>query len=93
MSSEFDQYFQEFLADDSNKFDIFKDDFINEPEGLHHSEDWQLEDRALSNLDPTPSPTFNAANSALGGEMSLPEIVGLAFFFFRSTLTGRAVYD
>ena len=93
MSSEFDQYFQEFLADDSNEFDIFKDDFCIEPEKPHQSDDWQMQDRAMGSFDPTvledlkgrspgPSPTFNAANS--GREMLLPEAdfcIGLAFFF------------
>jgi hypothetical protein len=80
MSSEFDQYFQEFLGDDSNDFDIFKGDFSSEPEGLHHSDDWQLQDRAESSFDSTPledledpSLTSNTANSALWREMLLPE--------------------
>jgi hypothetical protein len=54
MSSEFDQYFQEFLADDSNEFDIFKDDFSSEPEGLHRGDDGQLQDRAESSFDSIP---------------------------------------
>jgi hypothetical protein len=92
MSSEFDQYFQQFLADDSNEFDIFKDDFRGEPEGLHRSDDWQLQDKAVSSFDPTPleedlkdpSAISNTANSALQKEMLLPQTdiyIGLAFFF------------
>ncbi|CZR66415.1 uncharacterized protein PAC_16316 [Phialocephala subalpina] len=92
MSSEFDQYFQEFLAaDGSNEFDIFKDDFCIEPERQHHSDDWQMQDRAMDSFDPTiledlkdrspgPSPTLNTANS--GREMLLPEAgfcIGVAF--------------
>ena len=85
MSSEFDQYFQGFLADDSHEFDIFKDDFSGEPEGLHHSNNWQLQDRAESSFDSTPleipledfkdpSLTSNTAISApWRREMPLPE--------------------
>ena len=80
MSSEFDQYFQEFLGDDSNDFDIFEGDFSSEPEGLHHSDDWQLQDRAESSFDSTPladlkdpSLKSNTANPALGREMLIPE--------------------
>lgn len=89
MSSEFGQYFQEFLGDDANEFDIFKNDFSSE--SPHHiNDDWQLQDRAVSSSDPTPSEdlkaslTSNTANSAPWGEMSLPETdfrTGLAFFF------------
>jgi hypothetical protein len=77
MSSEFDQYFQEFLADDSKEFDIFKGDFSSEPEGLQHGDDGQLQDRAVISFDSTPledpSLTSNTANPALGREMLLPE--------------------
>jgi hypothetical protein len=91
MSSEFDQYFQEFLADDSNEFGIFNDDFSSEPEGLHHGDDGQLQDRAESSFDSTaledltdPSLTSNTASSTPWREMLLPETDvcnGLAFFF------------
>jgi hypothetical protein len=80
MPSEFDQYFQEFLADDYDEFDIFRDDFSSEPEGLHHGDDGQLQDRAESSFDSTPledledpSLTSNTANSALWRETLLPE--------------------
>jgi hypothetical protein len=77
MSSEFDQYFQEFLA---HEFDIFRGDFSSEPEGLHYGDDGQLQDRAESSFDSTPledlkdpSLTSNTANPALGREMLIPE--------------------
>lgn len=77
MSSVFDQYFQQFLGDESNEFDIFRgDDFDGEPEGIHHSDDGKLEDRAVSSTDfsSAPSaPTFGIAKPDLVGEMSLPE--------------------
>lgn len=87
MSSEFDQYFQEFLGDDSNEFDIFKGDFSSKPEGLHHSDDGQLQDRATSSVHPSPlmgDLTSNTPNSAPWGETLPPEAdvcIGSAFFF------------
>ena len=95
MSSEFDQYFQEFLADDYNEFDIFKDDFSSEPAGLHHADGRELQDRAVSRFDPTPleipsedikepSLTSKTADSALWRDLLLPESdssTRLAFFF------------
>jgi len=71
MSSEFDQYFQEFLGDDSNEFDIFKDDFSGESED---NEDWQLQDGEVSSSDlPPPAPTFDSASPALLGNTLLPD--------------------
>jgi hypothetical protein len=74
MSSEFDQYFQEFLADDYNEFDIFRDDLGRG--------DGQLQDRAESSFDPTPHEDFIApsltsntgtTNPALWRETLLPK--------------------
>ena len=55
MSSEFSPYFEEFLKDDLNDFDIFYSDFnTNESEGqYHHSGDLQLQGSAPNNPKPT----------------------------------------
>jgi len=87
MSSEFGQYFEEFLGDDANEFDIFKNDFSSEP---LHQEYLQLQDRAVNSFDTTPSEDLQASltstttNSAPSREMLMPETefrTGLAFFF------------
>lgn len=71
MSSEFSSYFEEFLKDDINEFDIFKDDFsINESDGQQNGDDLQLQCRASSSFDLTiskdpedPCPAINTANT------------------------------
>lgn len=102
MPSEFDQYFQEFLSNAPIESGIFNDDFSSEPEALHHSDDWQLHGKRSEQLrsyylrGPGKSLSriqYDDRFCSIEGDIAVGDrlLHRVSPFFFRSTLTGRAV--